>query len=55
MKIYATTVYVTVAKQIIVRANNRAEAIEKASKTARRRYGDDFTGTLTVPYIEDGE
>ena len=54
-KTYATTVYVTVAKQILVKANNRAEAIEKASKIAERRYGDQCTGTLSVPYLEGDE
>lgn len=56
MKTYATIVYITVAKQILVRARNRDEAIEKASNTAKRRYGEQCTGSLWVPFLEgDGD
>lgn len=54
-KTYDTIVYIQVAKSISVNAKNREEAIEKASKIAERRYGDQCTGTMTVPYLEGDE
>lgn len=54
-KTYETTVYVQVSKKIVVGASNRNEAIEKASKIADRRYGEQCTGTLSVPYLEGDE
>lgn len=56
MKTYDTTVYFTTAKPVRVRARNRAEAIEKATKEARRRYSIDACDmTLKVPFQEGDE
>ena len=53
MKTYECTAYVHLAKKIKVKARNRKEAIERASKIAEERYGIGFNGSMSVPFYPE--
>ncbi len=51
MATYHVTAYLHTTKRLIIQAETREEAIKKASAVARKRYGDAFAGSLSVPYL----